>query len=110
MSELIRLNKVKDEPAVILNMETMFFLKEVGLFFGKQAGIDNEIAQLAMALSIWRKALGGRGGFHEEEVASLLMHLDVLRAIAHCISNDLISLAYNEKDELVLRAKKGDRA
>jgi len=110
MSNWIRLNRVKDEPAVILTTETMFFLQEVGSFLGKQAGIDNEIAQLAMALATWRKALGGKGVFHEEEIVDLMMHLDVLRGIAHCIGNDLVSLAYNEKDELVLQAKKGDRA
>jgi len=111
MSNWIRLNRVKDEPAVILTMEAMFFLKEVGSFPGKQAGIDDEIAQLAMALATWQRALGGKGIFHEEEVVDLVKHFDILRAVAQCIGNPLVVLAYNEDDQLILAAKKQeDRA
>jgi len=106
MSNWIRLDEVKDEPAVILTMETMFFLKEVGSFLGKQAGIDNEIAQLAMALATWRRALGGKGIVHEKEVVDLVMHFDILRAVAQCIGNLLVVLAYNEDNQLILTAKK----
>jgi len=68
-------------------------------------GFKDEIAQLAAALSIFRKALGGRGIFHEKEVADLVFCNDFWKGLAYCVAAGDVEMKYNEEKELVFRIK-----
>jgi len=100
------LNMVEGEPEIFLTPETMLILRGMGEYLaaGNEALAD-EIAQFAAALSIFRRALGGQGVFHEKELADLVFNHNFFKGLACCVADKKIEVKYNEDKELVFRIR-----
>jgi len=105
------LKMIESEPEVVLTPETMLLLIRIsGYIASVEEGFGDEIAQLAAALSVLRRALGGRGTFHTKEVADLVFCNDFWKGLAYCVAAGDVEVKYDEEKELVFRIKKKQEA
>jgi len=101
-----KLKMVESEPEVVLTPETMLLLIRIGEYIASvEGGFEDEIAQLAAALSVFRKALGGQGTFHTKEITDLVFCNDFFKGLAYCIAAGDVKVQYDEEKELVFRIK-----
>jgi len=100
------LKMVEGEPEVILTPETMLMLRGIGEYLAAEnEALVDEVAQFAAALSIFRRALGGQGVFHEKELADLVFNHNFFKGLACCVADKKIEVKYNEDKELVFRIR-----
>jgi len=100
-----KLNKVRKEPEVPVTPETFIVISLIGKYAleGKEIDADKrEIAELCAGLSLFRKALGGEGTFHEEEAVELAFYRDFWRGLAYGLFLGKFQARFNEENALLI--------